>query len=475
MKYEYDIIVIGAGAAGLTAAKTAKGLGNRVALIEKTDRLGGECTWTGCVPSKTLIKTAQVAWQSQQFQTYGLKGTAPTIDTSNVMPYVRAIVQEDYQSHTPDKIEAAGIDMLFGTAKFIDRNAIDLDGRKITFSKAIITTGSDPFVPPIEGLSDTEYLTNETFFSLDKLPQSLLILGGGPIGCEMASALNRLGVKVQLVEMADRILPREDEEVVALLSDMMRKEGVQIFTSMKAIRASQKDEIISLHVQDEQGKVEILSADQLLVAVGRTPGIEGLNLDAVGVNYDKKHIITDATMRTTAKNIYAAGDVVGPFLFSHMAWYQAQLAARNATIPFFKTKVNYDAAAWVTFTAPELARMGMTERQAREKYGKITVYTKPYHELDRAITDRTTNGMAKYILDKKGLLIGAHIVGARAGEILDELVFAKYHRIPFYTIGSIVHVYPTYSEMNWHAAKKAYIDHLEKNIFIKIVRKIMGK
>lgn len=475
MKYEYDIIVIGAGAAGLTAAKTANGLGNRVALIEKTDRLGGECTWTGCIPSKTLIKTAQVAWQSQQFETYGLKGTAPIIDTSNVMPYVRAIVQEDYKSHTPDKIEDAGIDVLFGTAKFIDRNTIDLDGRKITFSKAIITTGSSPFVPPIKGLSDIEYLTNETFFALDELPQSLLILGGGPIGCEMASALNRLGVKIQLIEMADRILPREDEEVVALLSDAMQKEGVEIFTGVKAIRASQENETVSLYVQDERGNVNIISAQKLLVAVGRTPGIAGLNLDAVGVNYDEKHIITDATMRTSASNIYAAGDVVGPFLFSHMAWYQAQLAARNATIPFFKTKVNYDAAAWVTFTAPELARMGMTEKQAREKYGKITVYTKPYHELDRAITDRTTHGLAKYILDTKGQLVGAHIIGARAGEIVDELVFAKYHRIPFYKIGSIVHVYPTYSEMNWHAAKKAYIDRLEKNIFIKIVRKIMGK
>jgi pyruvate/2-oxoglutarate dehydrogenase complex dihydrolipoamide dehydrogenase (E3) component len=475
MKYMYDIVVIGGGAAGLTAAKTAKGLGNRVALIEKKDRLGGECTWTGCIPSKTLIKTAKVAWHAKHLETYGLKGRVPELDTSNVMPYVRAIVQEDYQSHTPDKLKELGIDVLFGAAKFIDRNSIDLDGRTITFSKAIITTGSSPFVPPIDGLSDVEYITNEGLFALDRLPQSLLILGGGPIGTEMASALNRLGVDVQLVEMADRILPREDEDVVALLTKTMLKEGVRIRTGMKATQVAQENGAVALHVQDERGKVEILSAEKLLVAVGRTPNIAGLNLDAIGVKYDVKHIIADCTMRTSVSNIYAAGDVVGPFLFSHMAWYQGVTAARNATIPFFKSKISYDTAAWVTFTAPELARMGLTEKEAREQCGEITVYIKPYHELDRAITDRTTNGLAKYILNKKGKLVGAHIIGSRAGEILDELVFARYHRIPFYKIGSIVHVYPTYSEMNWHAAKKAYIDHLEKNIFVKLLRKVTGR
>ncbi len=476
MKYAYDIVVIGGGGGGLTASKTAKGLGNKVAIIEKTDRLGGECTWTGCIPSKTIIKTAQVAWHAKHLDTYGLKTNgAPILDTSNVMPYIRAIIQEDYQSHTPKKIEEAGIDVLFGNVRFIDNHTLDLDGRTITFSKAIITTGSSPFVPPIDGLDDVDWLTNENFFSLEDLPPSLLILGGGAIGCEMASALNRLGVTVSLIEMHDRLLPKEDEEVVALLTETMQKEGVKIYTGMKATRIAQENGATKMHVEDQKGNVQILSAEKLFFAVGRTPNIEGLDLDKIGVKITKKNIITDNTMRTSVKNIYAAGDVVGPYLFSHMAWYQGMIAARNATIPFFKAKIKYDTVAWVTFTAPELARVGLTEKEARERWGSIKVFTKPYHELDRAITDRTTNGLAKYILNKKGRLVGAHIIGARAGEILDELVFANYHDIPFYQIGSIVHVYPTYSEMNWHAAKKAYVDHLENSFFIKLLKKVTGR
>ncbi|HLE76764.1 MAG TPA: FAD-dependent oxidoreductase [Candidatus Babeliales bacterium] len=475
MKYNYDVIVIGGGAAGLTAAKTAKGLGNRVALIEKMDRLGGECTWTGCIPSKTLIKAAEVAWQAQHLDMYGLKSQSLQIDSSNVMPSVRAVIQEDYQSHTPDTLKELGIDVLFGSASFIDRNSIDLDGRAISFSKAIIATGSSPFVPSIAGIDKVDYLTNHNLFSLDELPKSLIILGGGPIGCEMASALNRLGVDVQLVEMADRILPHEDEELIALLSDTMQQEGVRIRTGMKAIQVAHENGSIVLHVQDHREKVEILSAEKILIAVGRFPNNAELNLDAIGVKYDAKHIVTDATMRTSALNIYAAGDAVGPYRFSHMAWYQAVTAARNATIPFFKTKIDYTAVDWVTFTAPELARMGLTELQAREKYGKITVYRKPYCQLDRAITDRTTTGLAKYIVDAKGQLVGAHIFGARAGELLAELIMARMHGIPFYKISAFIHAYPTYSELNWHAAKKAYIDHLEKNIFIRMLKKVTGR
>ncbi len=476
MKYNYDIIVIGGGAGGLTASKTAKGFGLRVALIEKTDRLGGECTWTGCIPSKTLIKTAKVAWYLKHGDRFGLRiDVAPQFDTDYVMPYIRSVIQEDYQSHTPKKIEELGIDTLFGVPRFINNHSILLNGTTITFGKAIITTGSSAFVPPLKGIDSVEYLTNGNFFSLEKLPKSLLILGGGAIGCEMASALNRLGVQITLLEMGDRILPKEDEEVVALVSRTMIDEGVEIITSAKANSVAKKNNGVALQIEDGKGAVRELCAEKILFAIGRTPNIAGLGLEELGVEVTKRGIVTDNKMRTAVKNIYAAGDVVGPYQFSHMAWYQGVIAARNASIPFFKTSVKYDTVAWVTFTAPELARMGLTEKEARERCESIKVFVKPYHELDRAITDRTTNGLAKYITDKKGRLVGAHIIGSRAGEMLDELVLAKIHCIPFYKIGSIVHVYPTYSEMNWHAAKKAYIDHLENNFFIRIARWFMNK
>ena len=476
MKYDYDIIIVGGGAAGLTAAKTAKGFGKRVAILEKEDRLGGECTWTGCIPSKTLIKTAQVAWHTKHMDTYGLRSKNPIeLDLETVMPYVRAIIAEDYKSHTPEVIRHEGIDVLFGAVEFINGHQITLDNRPISFGNAIITTGSHPFVPSLPGLEDVPYLTNENLFSLERLPQSIIILGAGAIGAEMASALNRLGVKVTLIEMHDRILPKEDEEVVALVADTMAHEGVIIISNARAKKVEQHNNMVTVTLENKDKTTEKIQAERILITVGRRPNIEGLHLEQLGIKINKYAIETDRLLRTCVKNIYAAGDVVGPYQFSHMAWYQGMVAARNASIPFFKKKINYDHVAWVTFTAPELARMGLTERQAREQIGDITVFRKPYKDIDRAVTDRTTNGLAKYIVNKKGILVGAHIAGARAGELVDELQFAVNQKIPFYTISNVIHVYPTYAEINWHVARQAYIYHLKKKFFVKLLTRFFIK
>lgn len=275
--------------------------------------------------------------------------------------------------------------------------------------------------------------------------------------------------------MNDRILPKEDEEVVGMLADIMQQEGVQIKTGMKATKVMQKGNNIAVQVESKNGQQEILEGEQLLVAVGRKPTIDGLNLEGIGVETNKKGIVTDRTLRTAVKNIYAAGDVVGPYLFSHYSWYQGMIAARNVCIPIFKANVLYDPASWATFTAPALGTLGLTEKDAREQYSDVTVMYEPYARLDRAITDQATQGLGKYILDKKGRLIGAHILGASAGELLAELHAVAKAKKRFSTIGSIVHVYPTYSELNWHAAKKAYIKELESNWAVKLARKLFFK
>ncbi len=468
----YDVAVIGAGSGGLTAVKTAHGFGKRVVLIEREDRLGGECTWTGCVPSKALIKAAQVAYHAQHLDRYGLKGQVP-IDASMVMDHVRTVVQEVYETHTPEKMRELGIDVLFGNASFLDNQHIQVGDQTIQASKIIICTGLSPFVPPIEGIDQVNYLTNETLFDLPELPRSMIILGGGPIGAEMASALNRLGVAVTMVEMQDRILSKEDPELVAMLSSIMRDEGVTILTNTQAVRVRQDEQVITVTCKDAAGQEQDVQAHALLVAVGRRPNMHGLNLERAGIETNKRGIVVDSTMRTTAKNIYAVGDVVGPYLFSHMAWHQAVIAVRNALIPLFKKRMDYRHVIWVTFTAPELAAAGLTELQAREQYGDtIRVYKKSYAEIDRGHTDRTMQGLAKFICDKKGRLLGIHILGARAGDIIHELQLAKVHGIRLADLNSIIHAYPTYSELAWHASKKAYVDRLQANILIKLLKKL---
>lgn len=430
MKYDYDIIVIGAGAAGITAAKTARGFGKKVALIEQS-KIGGECTWTGCVPSKSLIKAAQIAHDIKRSNDWGI-AYAGTIDTSEVMAYVHGRIEKIYRHTTPELLEQQGIKVLSQACRFIDAHSLELaDKTVVTAKKVIICTGSKPFVPLIEGINTVNYKTNETFFNQTKLPRSLIILGGGPTGAEMASACNRLGVNVTMIEMQERILPHEDHELVTLLTDYMHKEGVSIKTGLKAVKVMQQQDGIVVICVDQQKQEHTFNAEQFLVAVGQRAETDQLNLMNAGVKTNKKGIETDRTLRTTARNIYAAGDVVGPYYFSHMAWYQAVVAVRNACVPLFKKKIDYTNVIWATFTAPELASAGMTELEAIEQYGKknVILYKMPYKQLDRAITDNEETGMIKCICDTKGRLLGIHILGARAGDIIHEAQLAKWYKM----------------------------------------------
>lgn len=473
-RYTYDFLVIGGGGAGLVAAKFARSLGKKVLLIE-LDKLGGECTWTGCVPSKAIIKSGYAALIAQQLARYGVATTEPiAFDTTGVMAHVRSVVQEIYNTHTPESLRALGIDIEFGAPRFLSNHQIYINGKTISFAKAIITTGSHAFIPPIEGLKDVPYLTNKSLFALDSLPESIIITGGGPIGCEMASSLNRLGVKVTLIESHERLLMQEDPELVDRIQKLMRDEGVIIHTSWRANKVTRIGDTITFDCTDNAGKPHTIAAHAVLIAVGRRPNVAGLDLEKAGVAYTEKCITVDETLRTTAKNIWAAGDVVGPYLFSHVAFYQAHRATQNALLPFCRKKVSYDDVVWVTFTDPELANCGMTEPEARDKYGNtIRIYRREY-TFDRAVVDRESHGICKIICDKKGYILGAQILGTRSGEIIQELQAAKVFGKKFTELFKIMHAYPTYSEVIWHAANDAYVDKLKRNPFLRFIHSICG-
>jgi pyruvate/2-oxoglutarate dehydrogenase complex dihydrolipoamide dehydrogenase (E3) component len=471
-KYDYDMIVIGAGAAGFVSSKFAAGLGKKVAMIEK-NKLGGECTNAGCIPSKAILKAAAVAHQARHLRNYGLETAEDlTISTKNVMQYVRSAVKKVYDSHPASAFEKLGITVLFGDPKFLDDHRIVLNGKTLSADKFMISTGSSAFVPPIEGLASVPYLTNENVFDIETLPESMIVLGGGPIGIELASAFNRLGVRTTVVEMLDTILFREDVELARKLAGRLIAEGLKIMTGTKALKAAQSGGETVLTVENKQKQKEDLRAAALLVAVGRKPNVEGLDLEKAGVEYGRTGVETDLWLRTTAPNIFACGDVVGPYQFSHMAEYQAVIAVRNAFLPF-KKKVNYDTVAWCTFTDPELAHVGLTEEEARKRYGdEIAIYRYDYGNTDRGRTDSTEFGMAKFICGPGGKLLGAHILGERAGDVIHEAQMVKFLGLPFSAIAPMIHIYPTYTDVVRQPAKLYRVDRLRNNPFVKLVQKL---
>jgi pyruvate/2-oxoglutarate dehydrogenase complex dihydrolipoamide dehydrogenase (E3) component len=472
-KYDYDLIVIGAGAGGFVSSKLAAGLGKKVALIEK-DRLGGECTLNGCVPSKTLIHTSQVAHEIRNATRYGLAINSPLqINTDHVMAHVRSAVQKVYDGHPKEAFQKLGIDVLFGAPRFIDNHRIELNGKGLSSKHFIISTGSSPQIPAIEGIDKVPFLTNQTVFGLERLPLSMIVLGGGPIGTELGSAFNLLGADVSIVEPYERILNREDEELVAILSKKLIHDGIKLMTGYKPLKLVKTGDQISLTIHHSKNQIQEIKADSLLVATGRRANVDGLHLEDAGVEYTLKGIKTDPALKTTAPNIYACGDVVGPYQFSHMAEYQAIIATQNALFPV-KKRVNYQHVAWCTFTTPEIAHAGLTEEEARKTHGdKIRVYRYEYRNIDRGHTDAADIGMSKFICDPKGRLTGAHIIGARAGDLIHEAQIAKSLGIPFYQLYSVIHIYPTFTDVVKHAAKLCYIDRLRNNPFLKLLRRLL--
>jgi dihydrolipoamide dehydrogenase len=473
MKYDYDVVVLGGGAAGLVAATGTAGLGAKTALIEKA-KLGGDCTWYGCIPSKALLRSAQVFSLLKRPEDFGIEGPQESKFTpGKVMSHVREVIGKISAHHPPEVFQERGIEVIFGNAAFLDDHTVGLAGKPITSKRFIISTGSHPLVPPIEGLKDVDYLTNENVFDLEQLPRSLCVLGGGPIGIEISQAFARLGVEVFIVEMADRLLFREDKEAAGILTQTLMKDGIKIYTGAKAVRFCEEEESAAITIEDKNKKQSTLKAEKVLVAVGRAANVQGLDLEKAGVKYSGKGIEVDGTLCTSAKNIYACGDAVGPYQFSHMAEYQAVVVVRNALFPF-KERVNYGAVPWCTFTDPELAHVGLTEEEAQEKYRDIKVYKSSYSVNDRAVTDLEEDGLAKVICDKKGRILGAHIVGTNAGELIHEYVLAKSAGLSIGKLSQAIHVYPTLSQAVKKSADQYYLDMLSSPRFKRLARFFVG-
>lgn len=438
----YDIVVIGGGAAGLTVASGSAKFGLRVGFIEK-DKLGGDCTWSGCVPSKTLLHSAKVVSLMRRAKEFGLDETPISFDFANIIAHVQGVIHKIYTEHdSPEKFTKMGIDLIFGEAKFLSPQEMEVNGRRIKSKKFVVATGSRSFVPPIEGLKETGFISHVELFHLKTLPQSLIVIGAGPIGMEMAQAFRRFGSDVTVIEMTDRILSIEDEDVSKTLEECLVKERMKFSKGTKAKRVFSENGK-KVVVAERNGEEVVFRADEILVAVGRTPNVEGLNLEAAGVEYNKKGIVVNESLKTTAKNIWACGDVAGPYLFTHMAEHQAGVVVRNALLRL-PAKVDYSVVPWTTFTDPEVAHAGMNETEAKKKGIEYNVYKHHYSDVDRAVTEVEGQGFIKIISTGwKGKIIGAQIIGPNAGELIPELVLAIKNGLTVKDISSTIHIYPT--------------------------------
>lgn len=471
MSETYDLIVIGGGSAGLVAAGGAGILGAKVALIEKA-KLGGDCLYTGCVPSKTLIRSARFASDMKHADKYGFEKPEMKFkkDTfSSITGRVQEVIGVIEEHDRPEVFEEMGAEVIFGSPKFISKNEIEVelrDGTKRTMraKRFCVSTGSSAFVPPIEGIEETGYITNEEVFHLKDLPEKLIVLGGGAIGCEMGQSFARFGSEVTLVEMNERIMSVEDEEVSAFMKDIFENEGIKVLTKTKAVKFHKNDKgkkVVT--VEKEDGKKEEIEADEILVAVGRKPNTKGLELDTAGVELEKGKIKVDEYLRTTNKAIYAAGDVNGKFQFTHMADYEAQIVLKNCFLFYpLTTKADYSVVPWTTFTEPEVARVGMIESEARKKHGRsIDVYKVPFEENDRAHAEGDPEGFAKLVL-KGNKILGVTIVGIHAGELLSEFSVAMKHGLSIAQLNEAIHVYPTLAKITQALGTEKTIEGLKK-------------
>ena len=464
MTDSYDLVVIGAGSAGLTAAKFGAQLGLKIALVEK-GRVGGDCTWTGCVPSKTLLKVAQVARHMTAAQRFAIEPHQPVFDLKKVMAHVRGVAQRVYDDESPALLLNHNLTMVQGEARFTDSHTIEAGDSILTGKRFLITTGAGPLIPPLPGLEETDYLTYKSVWDLTELPKSLFVLGGGPIGCELAQAFCRLGSKVTLLEGESRILPKDEPEASQVLAQQLKREGMDLRLGNMVEKVSRDPGGFRLVVGGQE-----LTGEKLLLAVGRVADLSGLGLDQAEVEFGPRGIGVDRGLRTSQRHIYAAGDCIHGFQFTHYAGWQGFMAVRNAFLPG-STKGVLDHVPWTTFTDPEVAHAGYTEAEARSKVGDgVIVSHWPMASVDRARTDWDDAGFIKLIYKNNGTILGATVVNARAGEMIQEWSLSIDRGLKIGSVARSVHVYPTYSMANMQLAAQVELDRLLKGKLGAIAR-----
>ena len=466
-KYDYNIIVIGGGSAGLVSSYIASAVKAKVALIEK-HKMGGDCLNTGCVPSKALLRSAKMISYAKRAKEFGFKKTIVDFDFKDVMNRVQNIIKIIEPHDSRKRYTALGVECIEGEAKILSPHNVEVNGITLTARSIIIATGAKPLVPNIPGLDQINYLTSDNVWGLKELPKKLLVLGGGPIGAEMAQAFSRLGAEVTVVEMAPQILIREDKEVIELLTERFVKEGIKVLISHKA-----KEFKNNVLICEHKSKDISIPFDKVIIALGRKANTEGFGLEELGVKIrETKTIEANAFLQTNIPSIYVCGDVTGPYQFTHTAAHQAWYACVNALFsPLKKFRVDYTVIPWATFTDPEVARVGLNEKDAKIQNILYEVTTYDIDDLDRAITDSEAHGFIKVLtVPNKDKILGVTIVGRHAGDLIAEYILAMKYGLGMNKILATIHIYPTLSEANKYVAGNWKKEHLP-TFAIKILEK----
>lgn len=477
-RYDYDLVIIGGGSAGIVAGNVAGALGARVALVEK-ERIGGECLWTGCVPSKALLHVADVARTMRDAKQLGLKNVRLTRDEcAHAFAFVKRKIDEvRVNDATEQMLRDFGVELFFGSPQFVGPHLLRTPQGDLRAASFLLATGSSPVVPDIPGLQETGFVTNKTLYDLDHVPASLVAIGGGYISVEMGQALHRLGAQVTIVDRSERILKKDDAELAQMLQRVLQDEGVEFVLGARVIKVHRDENNHKVVTIDVQGNQRTLIAEEILAAVGRKANSEGFGLETVGVARDDKgNVRVDAAGRTSVGHIWACGDVTGHYQFSHVAEHEAKIVVRNMLFPGAQN-VPFDVVPWATFTDPELAHVGLTEDEAKNLYGpdKVEVLRHAFRQDDRAIVEDNTIGLVKVIVTGwRGRVVGAHILGPGAGDLIHEWVLAMRHKLPVRAIADLIHVYPTVSVSNQRAAQRWYANLTNKPVVKKTLSAWFG-